>query len=207
MKKLLLAFAAGLVVMAGLAYWRFHSAMQGDEPPSETHRGLFTRTATIPIGEVVDDIHALNRLVVFRAYITATTTTHEIGWFTQTDQTMITPAFVNYYIDMDEIGPAMVRTHGNVVEVQRSGLRIERPNIDTTHVQVFSAGIWSVLAGTADRLRVRNSRMALRQLYGRADMPFLTDAAKAAVNVAVGANLHAALAAGGRPEAEIRVYR
>jgi hypothetical protein len=206
-KKLLAAFVAGLIVMAGGGYWWLHRAASGDEPPGETHGGLFTKTETIAVGEVVNDIRRLERLVIFRAYITATTTTKEGGWFTESDQTMITPAFVNYYIDLSAVKPEDVRVRGNQIVVRRPQLQIERPNIDMAHLEFYNKGIWTNLSSTTDRLWTANRRMAAKQLVQRANMPFLVDAAKAAANAGVAANIRAALVAAGHPEIEVKVVR
>ena len=65
--------------LAGLAAL----AVGGNWLWSNRHHLLGPEQVTIAQGEAVDDIRMLDRLVVFRAYLTATTTTHEIGWFTQ----------------------------------------------------------------------------------------------------------------------------
>jgi hypothetical protein len=207
MRKLISAFLAGLIVMAGLGYWWVRSKAQGDEPGPAVQRGPVTRTETIAVGEIVNDIKALNQLVIFRAYVTAETTTHEIGWFTQSDQTMITPAFVNYYINMSDLKPDMVSVDGKTITVHRPQINIERPNIDTRNIRVYSDGVFTYLSSTTERMRVSNSDMALRQLNKRAAMPFLFDAAKSAANAAVAANIRTALAAKGHRDIEIQVIR
>ena len=207
MRRLLLAFAAGLAVMAIAGWWFSYRDLRTDEPSIQSDHSIAHTTTTIPVGEAVTDIRRLNRLVVFRAYVTAITTTHEVGWFTQADQTMITPAYVNYFIDLSELKPGDVATKDNQIVIKRPVLRIERPNIDTLQIRTFNEGVWSTLSSTADRLRAANSRMALRQLYGRAQMPFLSDAARDAANAAVAANIQQTLAADGHPGMVVRVIR
>lgn len=201
MNKTVIAFVAGLLLMAGGLWFvsqRGHNPFPPkDEPGPIVKHGPFSRKETIAVGEVVNGIHQLNRLLVFQAYVTAQTTTHDIGWLTQTDQTMLTPAFVNYYIDLNSIDENQVRVDGNNVFVTRPTIMIERPNIDTRNVQVFNDGIWSVLSAETETLRVQNNNMAINQLVSRAKMPFLVQAATRAAAAAEESNIRKALSAAG----------
>ena len=118
---------------------------------------------------------------------------------------MLTPAYVNYYVDMGAVTARSVEVRGNQVFVALPALMIERPNVDTAGVQTFNAGFWSHLSGTADRLRVANNRLAVQQLFQRAKMPFLVDAARKAAVAAVTANVQNALAADGHPTLAVHV--
>lgn len=197
-----------MVMAIGGNYWLHRQSdplNPKDEPKSNRKWGPIRTTETIPVGEVVNGIRELNRLVVFQAYVTSITTTHEIGWITQTDQTMITPAFVNYYIDMDTIRPNSIVVKGNDVSLPRAAIMIERPNVDLNNIQTYSAGIWSNLAGVNDRLRVRNSQMALQQLVARARMPFLADAARKAALTSEEVNIRHVLAARGYKDITVHI--
>lgn len=206
-----MAFLAGLLTMAGGGYLWLHASKDElaarDEPAPDIDRGLLRRSETIAVGEVVNSIRSLNRLVVFQSYVMAATTTHEIGWLTQSDQTMLTPAFVNYYVDMNSIGPANVRVRGKDIFVARPAIIIERPNIDTRNIQIFNAGLWTNLSGVSDRMRMKNNRMALRQLMNRAKMPFLRDAARNGAAAAIETNIRSALVAAGRPDLIVHVVK
>lgn len=206
MRRLFAAFLAGLIVMAGAGYFGLRSRTGADGEPLPIKAGSFLHPrTTVAVGEVVNDIRPLDRLVVFRAYLTATSTTHEVGWVTRTDQTMLTPAYVNFYVDMGAVTARSVQVRGDTVFVALPPLMIERPNIDTANVRIFNAGLWSNLSGTSERLRLANSRMALRQLLQRARMPFLVDAARRAAVEAVTANVGNALAAKGHGALTVRV--
>ena len=159
----------------------------------------------MPEGEVVTDIRPLNRLVVFRAYVYSVTTTHEIGWFSRSDQTMLTPAYVDYYVDMATMTQDSVRVRGKKLFIALPALMIERPNVDFSNVLTFNAGLWTNVTGTADRLRIANSRQAMQQLFKRAKMPFLIDAARKSAIAAVTANVQNALATDGHPGLVVRV--
>ena len=193
--------------LAGGGAWLWLRPVDPLAPIVRRHGPFGPADTTLRVDEVVNDIRALDRVVVFRAYVTATTTTHEVGWFTQTDQTMLTPAFVNYYVDMRAIGPGAIRVTGTRVTVRLPPLMIERPNIDTVKVQVFNQGLWSGLGSIRDRLRVQNSVMAVRQLQAAANQPFLVEAAVRAEAVAVGANVRVALAAAGHRDVGVEVMR
>lgn len=209
MKQVGSAFLAGLLLMgAGVYYWQHRQAdplSPVGEPKSEVTKGPFHRTETVAVGEVVNDIRRLNRLVIFQSYVTAITTTHDVGWLTQTDQTMITPAFVNYYIDMDDVDARKIRVNGKHVFVLLPAIRIERPNIDTRNVIVFNDGVWSNLTTVSDRLRMKNNAMSLRQLVGKAKMPFLVSGARAAAVAAEEVNIRRALAAAGHADLVVHI--
>lgn len=208
MKRVIVAFFAGLLVMPGGAYlWSVDRdpLAPKDEPKPEVDHGPWNRTETIAVGEVLNSVRRLNRLVIFQAYVTATTTTHDVGWMTQSDQTMLTPAFVNYYIDMDTIKADDIRVRGKHVYLSRPTIMIERPNIDTRGVQIFNDGVWTNLTGVSERLRIRNSRMALKQLAHRAKMPFLVKAAREGAIAAEEVNVRRVLAAAGITDVTIHI--
>lgn len=209
MNKAVIAFVAGLLIMAGGLWFisqRGHNPFAPkDEPGPIVEHGPFSRKETIAVGEVLNGIHQLNRLLVFQAYVTAQTTTHDIGWLTQTDQTMLTPAFVNYYINLDSIDERQVKVDGNDIYVTRPPVMIERPNIDTQNVRVFSDGIWSVLSAETETLRVKNNKMAINQLVARAKMPFLVQAATRAAAAAEESNIRKALSAAGHKNIIVHV--
>ncbi|MEN2786735.1 DUF4230 domain-containing protein [Sphingomonas qilianensis] len=209
MKKLILAFLAGLVVMAGGGYLlqqrQPDPTVAKDEPPSKIDGGIFRKSETVAVGELLNSIRRLNRLVVFQAYVTATTKTRETGPLTQTNQTMLTPAYVNYYIELDSLNKDSIRIEGKDVYVASPKLMIERPNIDTSQVQIFNGGIWSSLTSVSERLRVANSSMALKQLYLRAKMPFLVLAAQKAAADAQELNIRRILVASGYGDMNVHV--
>ena len=125
MKRIVLGFLAGLIATVGGFFWLQSNSdllAPRDEPKTDTKNGLFRKSETVAIGEVVNGIRHLNRLVIFQAYVSSTTTTHEVGWLTQTDQTMLTPAFVNYYLDMNSIDPKSIRIKGKDVYVPRPAI-------------------------------------------------------------------------------------
>lgn len=208
MKRTIAAFFAGLLIMAAAGYYwlaQDDPLAPIDEPKPDVERRPTGRTETIAVGEVLNGVRRLNRLVIFQAYVTATTTTHDIGWFNKTDQTMLTPAFVNYYIDMDTIGPDDINVKGRDVYVARPAIMVERPNIDTRAVQIFNDGLWSNLTGVSEQLRIRNNQMALKQLVQRAKMPFLIKAAREGAVAAEEVNVRRALAAAGITDVTIHV--
>lgn len=209
MKRLILSFMAGIAVMAGGGYlWLHRDADElapTDEPKSDIDRGIFRTSKTIAVGEVVNGVRRLNRLVVFQSYLTANTTTHEEGWVTSSSQTMLTPAFVNYYVDMRTLNAAKITVRGTDVFVSRPAIIVERPNIDTRNIQIFNDGVWTSLTSTSDRMRAKNNTMALKQLVSRAKMPFLVDAATRGAEEAIANNVRAVLVSQGHPEAIVHV--
>lgn len=211
MQRVLMAFLAGLIVMGGGSYLWLHREIPDplapkDEPAPDVSRDILGRkTETVAIGEVVNGIRKLNRLVIFQAYVTATTTTRTIGWFSQSDQTMLTPAFVNYYIDMGSVDANAIRINGNNVYVPRPAIMIERPNIDTRNVQLFNSGVWTNLTSESEKLRLKNNRKALQQLVLRAKMPFLVQAARAGAVAAEEVNIQRMLASTGHPNMIVHV--
>ncbi len=209
MKRTIMAVIAGLMIMGGAAFWWTNRGADEldpkDEPKPEVISGPFTRSETVAVGEVLNAVRELNRLVVFQAYLTATTTTRESGWVTQSDQTMLTPAFVNYYIDMSKIGTDLIRVKGRTVLIGRPAILIERPNIDTVNVRIFNDGVWTSLTDISDRMRERNNKMARLQLVQRAKMRFLIDAARKAANAALAANVRNVLVARGITDIDVRI--
>lgn len=209
MNRMVLSFIAGLTAMAGGAYlWQHHvidELAPRDEPAPTIDRGPFRTSKTIAIGEVVNGVRQFNRLIVFQAYLTANTTTNEEGWVTSSSQTMLTPAFVNYYVDMRTLNATETTVRGNDVFVPRPAIIIERPNIDTRNIQIFNDGVWTNLTSTSDRMRAQNNQMALKQLMSRAKMRFLVDAATRGAEEAIANNVRAVLVSQGHPEAIVHV--
>lgn len=178
MKKLVLAFLAGLLLTALAAYaLQFR---QGDGRVEEDNPVLGPRTKTVAVAEVLDGIRGMNRLIVFRSYLTAVTRSRESVIFDQlgADQTMITPAFVNYYIDLDEMKAGDITVQGDTIRIKLPPLMIERPNVDMARIEVVDQGAWSSLSDASKRLWKKNSKMAMKQLYQRANMSFLLNAAR-----------------------------
>lgn len=209
MRRTMMAFIAGLMIMGCAAFWWTNRATDEldpkDEPKPEVINGPFTRSETVAVGEVLNAVRELNRLVVFQAYLTATTTARENGRITESKQTMLTPAFVNYFIDMNEFRENLIRVKGKTVLIGRPAILIERPNIDTMNVRIFNNGIWTSMTNTSDRMRERNNKMAQRQLVQRAKMRFLINAARKGANAALAANVRNVLAAKGITDIDVRI--
>lgn len=210
MKNVVAAFLAGAGVMAGGAYlWeqRDRDELVPTDEPAAEHSGMpWNNSKTIAVGEVVNGIQKRNRLVVFQSYVTATTTTEDGGWWPgSSSQTMLTPAFVNYYVDMRGFNASNVRVNGNDVYVPRPAIIIERPNVDTNNVRTFNEGVWTTLTSTTDKLRAKNNKMAMKQLVSRAKMRFLVDAATRGAEAAIANNVRAVLVAQGHPDAIVHV--
>lgn len=177
MKKVLLAFVAGLV-LAGLGVYALRPADDGRV--REDNPLLGPKTTTVAVAEVLDGIRGMNRLVVFRSYLTAVTKSRETAIFGQlgADQLMITPAFVNYYIDLDKITAKDIRVEGDTIRITLPPVMIERPNVDVPRIEVVDQGAWSSLSDASKRLWKKNSAMAMKQLFQRANMTFLQNAAR-----------------------------
>ena len=210
MKGTIAAFFSGAALAAAGGYaWMHHD--DGDlaaiDEPKPVSSGMpWNNSKTIAVGEVVNGIQKRNRLVVFQAYVTATTTTEDGGWWPgSSSQTMLTPAFVNYYVDMRQINVRNIRIRGNDVFVPRPAIIIERPNVDLNNVRTFNKGVWTTLTSTTDKLRAKNDKMAMRQLVSRAKMRFLVDAATRGAEDAIANNVRAVLVAQGHPEAVVHV--
>lgn len=177
MKKVLLAIVAGLV-LAGLAVYALRPVDGGRV--TEDNPLLGPKTTTVAVAEVLDGIRGMNRLIVFRSYLTAVTKSRETAIFGQlgADQLMITPAFVNYYIDLDKITAKDIRVEGDTVRITLPPVMIERPNVDVPRIEVVDQGAWSSLSDASKRLWKKNSAMAMKQLFQRANMTFLQNAAR-----------------------------
>jgi len=146
-------------------------------------------------------------LTVFQAYLTVVSRTDEdmIGGVISSRQVMITPAFVNYYVDLEKLGPGSVRLEGNTLRIKLPPLMIERPNVDTRRVEIINQGMWSDLSDADKRLVERNNVKAVQQLKETAKQRWLVQAAaKQALN-AVLRNTRATLNAAGRKDIAIVV--
>ncbi len=203
MKKILLGTVLGLLLAGGGYWWATHTA----DPRVETQGNFLRRTTSVAVGEVVDEIRQLNRLTVFQAYLTVVSRTDEdmIGGVISSRQVMITPAFVNYYVDLEKLGPGSVRLEGNTLRIKLPPLMIERPNVDTRRVEIINQGMWSDLSDADKRLVERNNVKAVQQLKETAKQRWLVQAAaKQALN-AVLRNTRATLNAAGRKDIAIVV--
>lgn len=206
MRRLLLAFVAGLLAIGGAGWWWTHR--NTDARTDTTHDGPFTTTTTVAVGEVVRDIRATNRLVVFQAYLSAITSATECRFFgcpIESKQTLISPAFVNYFIDMDQITERSVTLADNQLTVRIPPLRIERPNIDTTAVRIFNEGTFSHITSADVRLEEQTRPAAVKQLYAQAQSGFLLRAARKQAVTAVFNNIKRTLIASGHPEVRLSV--
>lgn len=176
MRKLLAAFALGLFVALLAGYVWFAQPRERDialEMPAGS------KSETVAVGEVLDSVQRMNRLVVFRSYLTAVTRTTETNLVgMEAKQTTITPAFVNYYIDLSALRAEDVRVDGNTLRIKLPQLMIERPNVDVTRIEVIDQGLWSSLSDADKRNWKKNSDKAMKQLFKRAQMDVLIKAAR-----------------------------
>ncbi len=177
MKKTIFAFVAGLILAALIFY---QLGPRSDGRVEEEKSPIGAKTTTVAVGEVLDGIRGMNHLVVFRSYLTAITRSQESVIFggLAAEQTVITPAFVNYYIDMADIKAGDIQIDGDTIRIKLPTLMIERPNIDVPRILVVDQGAWSSVSNVSKRLWAKNSRMTMKQLFQRANMKFLLKEAR-----------------------------
>ena len=203
MKQVIGGVLLGILLAAGGFWWMD----QRSDPRVETEGNFLRRTTSVAVGEVVDEIRELNRLTVFQSYLTVVSKTDEewAGGIVVSSQVMITPAFVNYYVDLDRLTAGAVRLDGKTLRIKLPPLMIERPNIDTRHVEIINEGMWSDLSDADKRLVQTNSNKAVKQLFASAQQGFLVKAARKQALAAVVQNTRATLNAAGRTDISIVV--
>lgn len=162
-------------------------------------------TRAIGVGETVTQIQALKRLVVFQAYITAVTEAKDDGILFDSKQAMITPAFVNYYIDLSAMDDRSVTIQENTIIVKMPRLMIERPNINVQEVRTYNEGVLTAFSGNMEALRRANNGAVYRRLRAAADQPFLVSAARRQASTIVLQHVQTILAKAGRPDMRVRV--
>ena len=201
--RTVLAFLTGVILMAGGGYLWSHR----DWRVSTTVDGPTSGTKTEAVEEIVTGIRQLDRLVVFQAALVAVTDAVECQLFCtiKSSQTLITPGYVNYFIDMDRLRPDAITVAGRRVTVRLPSLGIERPNADMTHLRVFNRGVWSHITYADQRLEQKTRAMAMRQLVNQAQQPFVVDLARKQAVAAVFANTRALLNATGHRDLSLTV--
>ncbi|GEO01870.1 hypothetical protein NSE01_37020 [Novosphingobium sediminis] len=176
MRNLFAAFTLGLILALVGGYAWFATPRDGVIP---VDMPVGSKSETFAVGEVLDGIRGMNRLIVFRSYLTAVTRTTETNLIgMEAKQTTITPAFVNYYVDLDAMRAEDVRIDGDTLRVKLPRLMIERPNVDVTRIEVIDQGLWSSLSDADKRNWKKNSNKAMKQLFERAQMKILIEAAR-----------------------------
>ena len=183
---------------------------QPEDVRTEVDRNILTgsKTKTVQVGEAVTGLQGLNRLVVFRTYIMALTEAEECQFWgcpIKSSQALITPAYVNYFVDMSEMDEKSVTVEGNKMTIKMPRLMIERPNIDTRHQKFFNEGMWSDLTNADRRLEAKTRKAALTQLYRQAKQKFLVRLAKRQAASAVYSNARRMLNASGHREVSLTV--
>lgn len=176
MKKIIGGILLGVLLAVG-GFWLMNRYA---DPRIETQGNFLRRTSSVEVGEVVDGIRELNRLTVFQSYLTVVSQADEdvMGGLISSRQIMVTPAFVNYYVDLGKLGPKAVALDGKTLRIKLPPLMIERPNIDTQRIEVINQGMWSDLSDADKRLVQINSNKAVKQLYSAAKQDFLVRAAR-----------------------------
>ncbi|WP_168176469.1 DUF4230 domain-containing protein [Novosphingobium sp. PC22D] len=141
--------------------------------------------------EILEGFEKLNRLVVYRAYITAISDKTGPGWVFNSRQVLITPAYVNYFVDLDGLdGSAITMNAGNAgsrtMTITLPPLMLERPNVDAANMLIVSEGILTKFSSSTEALRKANTKSAMRQLKAKARQSFLVKQAREQAIVAVG---------------------
>lgn len=177
---------------------------------TEVDRNILTgsKTTTVQVGEAVTGLQGLNRLVVFQTYLMALTEAEECQFWgcpIKSSQALITPAYVNYFVDMSEMDEKSVTVEGNKMTIKMPRLMIERPNIDTRHQKFFNEGMWSDLTNADRRLEAKTRKAALTQLYRQAKQKFLVRLAKKQAASAVYSNARRMLNASGHRDVSLSV--
>ena len=207
MGKVIGGVLLGLILAFGGYAWL---ERQPADVRTEVDRNILTgsKTTTVQVGEAVTGLQGLNRLVVFRTYLMALTEAEECQFWgcpIKSSQALITPAYVNYFVDMSELNEKSVSLKGNKMTIKMPPLMIERPNIDTEHQKFFNEGMWSDLTDADRRLEVKTRRAARAQLYRQARQRFLVRLAKKQATSAVYNNARRMLNASGHQDVSLTV--
>ncbi|MAQ28720.1 MAG: hypothetical protein CL950_01790 [Erythrobacter sp.] len=207
MGKMMGGVLLGLILALGGYAWL---ERQPVEVRTEVERNILTgsKTTTVQVGEAVTGLQSLNRLVVFRTYLMALTEAEECQFWgcpIKSSQALITPAYVNYFVDMSELDGDRVTLDGNKMTIKMPRLMIERPNIDTRHQKFFNEGMWSDLTNADRRLEARTRKAARSQLYRQARQKFLVRLAKKQAIAAVYSNARRMLNASGHRDVSLTV--
>lgn len=207
MSKIFGGVLLGLILALGGYFWL---KQQPADIRTEVERNILTgtKTTTVQVGEAVTGLQALNRLVVFQTYLMALTEAEECQFWgcpIKSSQALVTPAYVNYFIDMSELDEDSVTLEGNKMTIRMPRLMIERPNIDTQHQRFFNEGIWSDLTNADRRLEAKTRRASLQQLYRQARQNFLVRLAKKQAVSAVYSNARRMLNSSGQRNVSLTV--
>lgn len=172
----------------------------------DTARGLLPgNVESVSAGEILEGLKETNRLTVFRAYITALSETRDKGWIFDSTQLLITPAFVNYYVDLASMKPGAIVIADKTMTVTLPPIMLERPNIDAAGVRKIDRGALTAFASESDALRAANTAKAYAQLTAKARTPSLLKAAREQAKAAFAANARAILEKKGFTEMTIKV--
>ncbi|WP_174280643.1 DUF4230 domain-containing protein [Sphingomonas bacterium] len=203
MTRLLATFVAGLLVMAGgVAWWT-----RGDWRHVTAITGPTTAITTDAVEEVVTGLRPLDRLVVFQAALVAVTDATECRLLCaiKSLQTLITPGYVDYYVDMGALDARALMLADGRLTVRLPPLGIERPNADIAHLRFFNDGVWSHITSADRRLEAKTRAMAAVQLTREAQQAYLVELARKQAASAVFADIRAILNATGHRDLSLTV--